>query len=167
MDGFDPDRELERLRSAAERIGANLLELDQDPTRALLDAAALGGDSATRWERARTALAALFQSYAELTAVLDRAATVRAAAARSAHLAKPSWPHCSWAHPSRCPTPWSRWPSATCCPDRGRSCAARPTRLLSRMSDSFAAVRAVVAAAARSGRIWCPGCGRAANGWPS
>ena len=119
VDGFDPDRELERLRGAAERIGANLLELDQDPSRALLDAASLQGESAARWDGARLVLAGLFLSYAALTAVLDRAATVRGTQLRRCRRpARPSWPPSSSDPRSSCPTPSSRWPIGTCSPAR-------------------------------------------------
>jgi hypothetical protein len=80
-----------RLRDAAGRVGANLMELEQAPTRALLDAADLDGETATRWARGRTALAHLFAWYASLAALLDKATAVRGtrstlAAARVAEL---------------------------------------------------------------------------------
>ena len=77
MDLADLDRELDRLRRATERAGANLLELDQSSSRALLAAARLEGLSAERWAEAEEALAGLFQSYAALSGVVDAAAAAR------------------------------------------------------------------------------------------
>ena len=91
LDGLDGA--LARLRAAAERIGINLLELDQAPTRTLLDAAPLRGGSAARWAEARTTLAELFQSYAALNAVVEQAVAARGSRAsvspgREAELAR-------------------------------------------------------------------------------
>ena len=57
----DLDRDLERLRTALRRIDTNLLELEQHPTKALLDAAPLRGTTAARWKEASATLAELFQ----------------------------------------------------------------------------------------------------------
>src|SRR5262245_61009105 len=146
MNGFDPDHDLDRLRSAAERIGANLLELEQEPTRALLDAADLRGDSEARWDRARLKLAELFQSYASLTSLLDRAAVVRGGRAAlsssrgvelAALLQGPSIELSDTAVPlaQRDLLSGSR-ALVRCTPDE----------LVSRMADSFAEVRGVIAA---------------------
>jgi hypothetical protein len=77
MDPTDLDQALERLRAASARAGANLLELDQSPSRALLAAARLEGLSAERWADAEEALAGLFQSYAALSAVIEAAVSAR------------------------------------------------------------------------------------------
>ena len=77
MDLADLDRALDHLRRATERAGANLLELDQSSSRALLAAARLEGLSAERWSEAEAALAGLFQSYAALSGVVDAAAAAR------------------------------------------------------------------------------------------
>jgi hypothetical protein len=77
MDVSDLDQALERLRAATDRAGANLLELDQSPSRALLDAARLEGLSAERWAEAEDALAGLFQSYAALSALVEAAVATR------------------------------------------------------------------------------------------
>ena len=77
MDLADLDRALDHLRRATERAGANLLELDQSSSRALLAAARLEGLSAKRWAEAEGALAGLFQSYAALSGVVDAAAAAR------------------------------------------------------------------------------------------
>jgi len=55
------DRRLDELRTASERIGANLLELEVDPTRRLLDEATLVGSSSAAWEAASAQLLQLWQ----------------------------------------------------------------------------------------------------------
>ena len=81
MDPTDLDQALERLRTATDRAGANLLELDQSPSLALLAAARLEGLSAARWAEAEDALAGLFQSYAALSAVVEGAVAARGSGA--------------------------------------------------------------------------------------
>jgi hypothetical protein len=78
------DSALNRLRGAAESISANLLEIELDPDRKLLDATALTGESATRWAQASATLTQLWQWYALLDALLDRAAGLRGARTRLA-----------------------------------------------------------------------------------
>ena len=68
MDIEDLDQQLDRLRAAAGRAGANLFELDQSPSVALLDAGPLVGDSARRWDEAKRLLAELFESFTRLSA---------------------------------------------------------------------------------------------------
>jgi hypothetical protein len=75
----DLDSALARLQSAAEQVGANLLELDRDPTRQLLDDAVLEGTSASSWGDAATSSADLWSWYSQLTALLDAAKTLRGA----------------------------------------------------------------------------------------
>ncbi|HEV3070858.1 MAG TPA: hypothetical protein VGY76_05465 [Solirubrobacteraceae bacterium] len=76
------DRTLQRLRRATEAIGANLIEVELDPNRELLDASALEGESATRWSEASTTLAQLWQWHALLEQLLDRASQLRGARLR-------------------------------------------------------------------------------------
>jgi hypothetical protein len=76
------DSALERLRGATEAIGANLIEVELDPNRGLLDSSALEGESATRWDEASTTLAQLWQWHALLEALLDRAVKLRGARPR-------------------------------------------------------------------------------------
>src|SRR6202035_86724 len=71
------DSTLERLRGATEAISANLIEVELDPNRGLLDSSALEGESATRWGEASTTLAQLWQWHALLEALLDRAVKLR------------------------------------------------------------------------------------------
>ena len=77
MDIEDLDQQLDRLRAAAGRAGANLFELDQSPSVALLDAGRLVGDSARRWDEAKRLLAELFESFTRLSAVIDAAVALR------------------------------------------------------------------------------------------
>jgi hypothetical protein len=76
------DSTLKRLRDATEAIGANLLEVELDPNRGLLDSSALEGESATRWGEASTTLAQLWQWHALLEQLLDRATQLRGARPR-------------------------------------------------------------------------------------
>jgi hypothetical protein len=71
------DAMLLRLTAASEAIGANLLELERDPNRKLLESASLTGETATRWAGATRALAAMWDSYTRLTALLEQAHEVR------------------------------------------------------------------------------------------
>jgi hypothetical protein len=71
------DRTIRRLRDAAEQISANLLELELDPNRKLLEATELQGESATRWAQASASVAQLWQWYSLLDGLLDRAAELR------------------------------------------------------------------------------------------
>ena len=73
----DLDRRLERLRDASGRIAANLVELEIDSSRQLLEATNLAGESAARWSAASAALTELWQWHGLLEALLERAADVR------------------------------------------------------------------------------------------
>jgi hypothetical protein len=75
----DLDTRAERLRDASARIGANLVELEVDASRQLLDASRLVGKSASRWSAASTALTELWQEHGLLQKVLERAAGLRGA----------------------------------------------------------------------------------------
>lgn len=71
------DSTLQRLRAAAEAIGANLIEVELDPNRTLLDSGTLEGESAIRWKEASATLAQLWQWHALLEQLLDRAVQLR------------------------------------------------------------------------------------------
>lgn len=71
------DRTLKRLRGACEAIGSNLLEIELDSNRQLLDATALEGETATRWAEASATLAQLWQWHALLEGLLGRAGELR------------------------------------------------------------------------------------------
>jgi len=71
------DRELARYRNAADAVGANLLELDADPNRQLLDTAPLVGTTGAAWADARTALTSVWDWFARFTNFLDAATELR------------------------------------------------------------------------------------------
>lgn len=78
------DNDLKRLRDAAEAIRSNLLEVELDPNRKLLDSSALAGESASRWNEAQAKLAQLWQWHEQLERLLDRASELRGDRARVA-----------------------------------------------------------------------------------
>jgi hypothetical protein len=73
----DLDTTLAELRAASERVGANLLELELDPGRELLEQVALDGESAARWSQASAALLELWRRHELLQDLLQRATAVR------------------------------------------------------------------------------------------
>src|SRR5262249_27126572 len=73
----DADVVIERMRAAVERVGANLVAVERDPHRRLLEAATLRGETATRWLGARNALADLFAGYARMTTFVDDVTELR------------------------------------------------------------------------------------------
>ena len=73
----DLDRDLERYRSAADTVSSNLLELDGDPNRQLLETAPLTGTTAGEWDDARRALTSVWDWFARFTTFLDQAAELR------------------------------------------------------------------------------------------
>lgn len=74
MVGLDrPGADLRRLHETAERISASLVELEVDPTRKLLEASALSGESAARWSAASAALTELWRRRELLEDLLSRA----------------------------------------------------------------------------------------------
>jgi hypothetical protein len=73
----DLDQELDRLREVSDHIAANLVELEIDSSRQLLEASALSGTSATRWAAACAALTDLWAWRALLDDLLSRAGRLR------------------------------------------------------------------------------------------
>jgi ABC-type transporter Mla subunit MlaD len=73
----DPAHKLSRLQEASERAAANLLELEIDSSRQLLEVSALTGRSADRWSHASGALTDLWRWQGLLTQVLERAEKLR------------------------------------------------------------------------------------------
>jgi hypothetical protein len=71
------DRELARFRGAADAVIANLLELDADSNRQLLDTAPLTGVTGAAWADARGAFASVWDWFARFTGFLDQAAALR------------------------------------------------------------------------------------------
>ncbi len=75
LDEIDPA--IRQLRAAAERVGANLVEIERDPVRQMLDAASLRGETAVRWIAARDALVYLFDGHGRVDALVERILSVR------------------------------------------------------------------------------------------
>ena len=82
----DRDTELDRLREAGERIAANLVELEIDSSRQLLEASTLTGESAARWSAASAALTDLWEWRGQLEQLLERAQELRRSARRADEL---------------------------------------------------------------------------------
>jgi len=68
---------LEQLAAAVDAISVNLVDIERDPTLALLRHATLRGASAREWDDARAALDHLFEWYPKLIDVVDRAQRLR------------------------------------------------------------------------------------------
>jgi hypothetical protein len=69
----DPAAKLRALHAAAERVSANLVELELDSGRQLLAASTLQGQSAARWSKADAALTELWRRHGLLQDLLERA----------------------------------------------------------------------------------------------
>jgi hypothetical protein len=69
----DVDRDLDRLREACARIASNLVELEIDSSRQLLEASRLEGESAAAWSAASAALTELWRRHGLLEAMLKHA----------------------------------------------------------------------------------------------
>jgi hypothetical protein len=82
----DIDRDLTRLEQASERIAANLVELEIDSSRQLLEASTLTGDSAARWAQASAALTDLWAWRDRLEGLLQQAEKLRRSASRADEL---------------------------------------------------------------------------------
>jgi hypothetical protein len=70
-------QELHRVQAASERVSANLVELEIDSSRQLLEARTLTGESATRWSEASATLTKLWEWRGLLDAFLKRAEELR------------------------------------------------------------------------------------------
>ena len=79
MSLLELDQERERLVVTSEHIGSNLMELQRDPTREMLDLAVLDGVTATRWAAAAQNSEQLWSWYTKHTARLDEATRLRGA----------------------------------------------------------------------------------------
>ena len=71
------DQRLQELRDAVERIGQNLVDLEVDSSRQLLEASKLSGGSADRWSSASAKLTELWQWHGLLQAHVERATKLR------------------------------------------------------------------------------------------
>ena len=77
MSLLELDQERERLVVTSEHIGANLMELQRDPTREMLDLAILDGVTASRWAAASQSAEQLWTWFTKLTVLLDEANRLR------------------------------------------------------------------------------------------
>lgn len=77
MSREDPTHELRRLQEASERAAANLLELEIDSSRQLLEVSVLTGRSADRWSMASAALTNIWRWQGLLKQVLEHAEKLR------------------------------------------------------------------------------------------
>lgn len=77
MKSHELDRELNRLKDASERVAANLVELEIDSSRQLLEASPLIGESLERWSAASAVLTDLWQWRGHLDAFVERAQELR------------------------------------------------------------------------------------------
>jgi hypothetical protein len=71
------DEKLRTLREAVERIGQNLVDLEVDSSRKLLEATKLSGESAQQWASASATLTELWQWHGLLQAHLEQANKLR------------------------------------------------------------------------------------------
>jgi hypothetical protein len=78
----DHDAALELLRGASEQIGSNLVELEIDSSRQLLEATTLEGESATRWSAASASLTELWRCHGMLESLLERGDRLHGASRR-------------------------------------------------------------------------------------
>ena len=76
------DRRLADLHQASERISANLVDLEIDSGRQLLEATRLQGQSAIRWAAASQALTELWRRHGLLESLLTRADGLRRSGGR-------------------------------------------------------------------------------------
>ena len=73
----DLDARLDRLRAATARASENLMAVDRDDTKKLLEVTLLTGDSATGWEAANRRWSAVWTWLPRLTELLDDATELR------------------------------------------------------------------------------------------
>jgi len=77
MRSAELDQKLGQLHQAAERISANLVELEIDSSRQLLESSTLRGESAERWSAASAELTELWRRHGLLEELLNRADKLR------------------------------------------------------------------------------------------
>jgi hypothetical protein len=146
MNPGDPDRELARLKQASERIAANLVELEIDSSRRLLEASTLTGESAENWAGASAALTELWTWRDCLDELLEQADKLRHSPRRADEL------HELLTGPSielqRSTVPLAER-NLLAGPELAVRCT--PEELLVRMSRAFDQVKTVVA---RFGAAW-------------
>jgi hypothetical protein len=147
----DCDTELNRLHEAGERIAANLVELEIDSSRQLLEASTLTGESAARWSAASAALTELWEWRGQLESLLEGARERRRSPRRPdelyAFLTGPS------IELTRAQVPLAER-SLLGTPEIAVRCTAN--ELLARMSGAFDEVKAAVAGFARAWETLTP-----------
>ncbi len=79
MTAQDPRQKLQEMYAAAERISANLVDLEIDSGRQLLEASTLAGRTAASWTQASSALTELWRRRELLQNLLDQADGLRGA----------------------------------------------------------------------------------------
>lgn len=146
----DLDRKLTQLHQASERVAANLVELEIDSGRRLLEASTLSGESAARWSAASSTLTDLWRWRELLEQLLERADKLRAAwrgrqlgpllEGQSIELASAEVPLAERDLLSG--------------PEKTIRCS--PDQLLVRMSQAFDEVKTVVSAFARAWEMLTP-----------
>jgi hypothetical protein len=77
MANTDLDLKLSRLHELSERVAANLVDLEIDSSRRLLEATALAGESGARWSAASAILSDLWRWHGLLDDLLGRADKLR------------------------------------------------------------------------------------------
>jgi hypothetical protein len=140
------DQELGRLRTASERIATNLVELEIDSSRQLLEASTLTGESLERWSAASGGLTDLWEWRGLLDGFLERAAELRRSPRRSDQLK--AFLVGASIELTRSPVPLAER-DLLANPEITATCTA--DQLLERMSRSFDEVKTVVA---RFGQAW-------------
>jgi hypothetical protein len=138
--------ELTGLKQTSERVAANLVELEIDSSRQLLEASTLSGQSAARWSSASAALTDLWEWRGLLDAFLDRAEELRRSSRRRDDLR--AWLSGPSIELARSPVPLAER-DLLGSSERTVRCTA--DELLERMSRAFDEVNGVVA---RFGAAW-------------
>jgi hypothetical protein len=141
----DCDNELDRLRAASERVASNLVELEIDSSRQLLEASTLSGESAQGWSAASAALTDLWEWRGALEGFLTRAQDLRRSRRADELRAFLTGPSIELGH-SQVPLAERDLLGS---PERAVRCT--PDELLARMSRAFDEVKTVVA---RFGEAW-------------
>lgn len=105
------DRRIAGLRTTLERIVQNLVELDADVTRQMLDASSsLTGQTAAQWHDAQLRLATLWSGQLALADTLEEVTRQRGTKSSSRVRHSAASPTCSMGHRCRCRGPTLRGP---------------------------------------------------------
>jgi hypothetical protein len=145
MTADELDRELDRLKDAGERVAANLVELEIDSSRQLLEASTLSGESAKQWSAASAGLTDLWEWRGQLEGFLGSAQELRRSRRAGELRALLTGPSIEL---TRSEVPLAER-DLLGSPERAVRCT--PDELLDRMSRAFDEVKTVVA---RFGEAW-------------